>query len=105
MVALSYLLLHRQITTPKNSFFKTTIILHWCMRFGFIQGVAIWEKDIVATFTARQGSLQIRKLYQIKITTCVLYTQLSHHACFTCKVNGFVQIRAVHSRAGPTTHR
>jgi hypothetical protein len=45
---LSYLLLHRQITTPKNSFFKTTIILHWCMRFGFIQGVAIWEKDIVA---------------------------------------------------------
>ena len=61
----------------------------------------------VATFTARQGSLQIRKLYQIKIidTTCVLYTRLSHHACFTCKVNGFVQIRAVHSRAGPTTHR
>ena len=45
---LSYLLLHRQITTPKNSFFKTTIILHWCMRFGFIQGVAIWEKDTVA---------------------------------------------------------
>ena len=45
---LSYLLLHRQITTPRNSFFKTTIILHWCMRFGFIQGVAIWEKDIVA---------------------------------------------------------
>ena len=45
---LSYLLLHRQITTPKNSFFKTTIILHWCKRFGFIQGVAIWEKDMVA---------------------------------------------------------
>ena len=45
---LPYLLLHRQITTPRNSFFKTTIILHWCMRFGFIQGVAIWEKDIVA---------------------------------------------------------
>ena len=45
---LSYLLLHRQITTPRSSFFKTTIILHWCMRFGFIQGVAIWEKDIVA---------------------------------------------------------
>ena len=45
---LSYLLLHRQITTPRNSFFKTNIILHWCMRFGFIQGVAIWEKDIVA---------------------------------------------------------
>ena len=63
---LSYLLLHRQITTPRNSFFKTTIILHWCMRFGFIQGVAI---------------------------------------CFTCEVNGFVQIRAVHSRAGPTTYR
>ena len=45
---LSYLLLHRQITTPRNSFFKTTIILHWCMRFGFMQGVAIWGKDIVA---------------------------------------------------------
>ena len=45
---LSYLLLYRQITTPRSSFFKTTIILHWCMRFGFIQGVAIWEKDIVA---------------------------------------------------------
>ena len=25
---LSYLLLHRQITTPRSSFFKTTIILH-----------------------------------------------------------------------------
>ena len=25
---LSYLLLHRQITTPRNSFFKTNIILH-----------------------------------------------------------------------------
>ena len=60
----------------------------------------------VATFTARQGSLQIRKLYQIKtIDTTGYCTQLSHHACFTCKVNGFVQIRAVHSRAGPTTHR
>ena len=58
----------------------------------------------VATVTARQGSLQIRKFYQIK-TIDILYTQLSHHACFTCKVNGFVQIRAVHSRAGPTTHR
>ena len=57
----------------------------------------------VATFTvymARQRSLQIRKLYQIKT---LLYTQLSHHACFTSEVNGFVQIRAVHSRAGPTT--
>ena len=28
--------------------YLTTIILHWCMRFGFIQGVAIWEKDTVA---------------------------------------------------------
>ena len=31
----------------------------------------------------------------------LLYTQLSHHACFTCEVNGFVQIRAV--PGGPTT--
>ena len=51
-------------------------------------------------YMARQRSLQIRKLYQIKT---LLYTQLSHHACLTCKVNGFVQIRAVHSRAGPTS--
>ena len=31
------------------------------------------------------------------------YTTVHTVACFTCEVNGFVQIRAVHSCAGPTT--
>ena len=43
------------------------------------------------------------KPYQIKTIDTTVYTQLSHQACFTCEVNGFVQIPAVHSRAGPTT--
>ena len=101
------------------------------MRFGFIQGVAIWEKDKVAViFSAQPWQMQLNSytvagagcrctsdkeafLY-IRLRMTPQYSidrsqrrkdymyctqQLGHHACFTCEVNGFVQIpymRAVH---------
>ena len=41
----------KKLTIPTNSFFMTTIIL---MRFGFIQGVALWVKDMVAVIFSAQ---------------------------------------------------
>ena len=41
-------------------------------------------------------------VHQIKTIDTTVHT-VEYHSCFTCEVNGFVQIRAVHSRAGPTT--
>ena len=45
---LSYILLHRQITTPRSSFFKTTIILHWWHEIWIHTRSSYMEKDILA---------------------------------------------------------
>ena len=32
----------------RMAFFKTTVVLHKCMRVGFIQGVPVWGKGMVS---------------------------------------------------------
>ena len=85
------------------------------MRFGFIEGVAIWEKDntvaggmpcvkIRLFFTSDKEAFRLRMTPQYSIDRSqrrkdYCTQQLGHHACFTCEMNGFVQIpymRTVH---------
>ena len=61
----------------------------------------------VATYTLYM--YMARQIRKPSNKEAFLYIRLNrHYYCthsFTCEVNGFVQIRAVHSRAGPTIPR
>ena len=75
-----------------------------------IQGVAIWEKDMVSVLihscsrsTSDKEAFLYRHLQysidrsQRRKDYMYCTQQLGHHACCTCEVNGFVQIPSLHA--------
>ena len=54
---------------------------------------------VYANVTPKLGTAHVTAFQELVVYTIVIHTV----ACFTSEVNGFVQIRAVHSCAGPTT--